>query len=88
MKKLIYNKTFTKKLTFAMLIVGTISANTPYILSLFGKEPVESLGIAWVSGVVCIALGYFIRGYKDTKAEKDHELDDYYVHSITGDLKQ
>lgn len=74
-----FTKTFTKKVTFAMLIVGTISANIPYILSFLGKDPVEPLGITWVTGVVAICLGYFIRGYKDTNAERKQDLREWVM---------
>lgn len=77
--KLNFTKTFTKKITFAMLIVGTISANIPYLLSFLGKDPVSALGITWVTGVVAISLGYFIRGYKDTNAERKQDLREWVV---------
>ena len=82
-----FTKTFTKKVTFAMLIVGAISANIPYLLSFLGKDPVESLGITWVTGVVAISLGYFIRGYKDTNAERKQDLQEWVVtHDAMGGL--
>lgn len=68
-------KTLTKRITYSLIIIGTIGGFIPYILSLFGREPVEELGIAWVTGVVGVILGYFVRGYKDTKSMKDHELE-------------
>ena len=74
-----FTKTFTKKITFAMLIVGTISANIPYLLSFLGKEPVAALGITWVTGVVAISLGYFVRGFKDTNAERKQNLREWVV---------
>lgn len=45
----------------------------PYILSFFGKEPVSELGQVWVLGIVAVCLGYFVRGFKDTKSMKDNE---------------
>lgn len=74
MSRVYRKRTLTKKLTRNLLIVGTIGGFMPYILSVFEREPVEQLGIAWVSGVVGIVLGYFVRGYKDTKAECEHDL--------------
>lgn len=67
-------KTYTKKLTRNVLLVAIISGNIPYVLSFLNKEPVSSLGEAWVVSVVAVSLGYLVRGYKDSKAESD---DDY-----------
>lgn len=74
-------KTLTKRITYSMIIVGCIGGYIPYILSLFGREPVEELGIAWVTGVVGVCIGYFVRGFKDTKAMKDHELEERRIDS-------
>lgn len=51
--------------------MAIISGNIPYILSFLNKEPVSSLGEAWVVSVVAVSLGYLVRGYKDSKAESD-----------------
>lgn len=56
------------------MIVGIISGNMPYVLSALGCDPVESLGKVWVAGIVAVCLGYFVRGFKDTKSIAD---DDY-----------
>lgn len=68
-------RTLTKRITYSLIIIGTIGGYIPYILSLLDKEPVEELGIAWVTGIVGVALGYFVRGFKDTQAEKQHDLE-------------
>lgn len=67
------NKTYTKKLTRNMLIISTIGGFTPYMLSFFGKEPVGEVGIAWITAIAAMTLGYFVRGFKDTRSEKDCE---------------
>lgn len=46
----------------------------PYVLSAFGKDPVQELGQVWVLGIVAVCLGYFVRGFKDSKEVAD---DDY-----------
>lgn len=56
-----------------MLVVATISGNIPYVLSYFGKEPVYELGQVWVLGVVAVCIGYFVRGFKDSKEASDTE---------------
>lgn len=68
-----FTRTYTKKLTRDILIVGVINGTMPYILSIAGKDPVEELGIAWVTGVVAVCLGYFIRGFKDSKEVADNQ---------------
>lgn len=32
------------------------------------------MGIAWVTEIVAVALGYFVRGFKDTKEEEKVRL--------------
>ena len=54
-----------------MLIIGVIGGLLPYVLSLMDKQPVETIGVAWITEIVAVALGYFVRGFKDTKAEED-----------------
>lgn len=66
-----FTKTYTKRLTRNMLFVGTIGGMMPYILAFYGKEPVSELGQVWVLGVVAVCIGYFVRGFKDTKSMKD-----------------
>ncbi len=68
MKRNKYNRTYTKKITRNLLIIGVINGTLPYVLSLCNKDPVTDLGIVWVQGVVVVALGYFVRGFKDTKS--------------------
>lgn len=63
----------TKKIAKVLLVVGCINATIPYFLAAGGRECPEELGIAWITEVVAVALGYFVRGYKDTKEEKYHE---------------
>ena len=66
-----FSITWTKNITRDLLIIGVIGGLTPYILSIFDKQPVETIGVAWITEIVAVALGYFVRGFKDTKAEED-----------------
>lgn len=54
--------------------MGVINGTVPYVLSYLGKEPVEDLGKVWVIGIVAVCLGYFVRGFKDSKEAADDEL--------------
>ena len=56
----------TKRITRTLLIIGVIGGLMPYVLAVFDKQPVESMGIAWVTEIVAVCLGYFVRGFKDT----------------------
>lgn len=66
--------TWTKNITRILLIIGVIEATMPYILSALGREPCETMGVAWVTEIVAVALGYFVRGFKDTKESEKVRL--------------
>lgn len=66
--------TYTKKLTRNLLIVGAINGTMPFVLSYLDKDPVYALGETWVLGIVAVCLGYFVRGFKDSKEASN---DDY-----------
>ena len=53
---------------------GVMGGMAPYFLSVFDKQPCTEMGIAWVTEIVAVALGYFVRGFKDTKSEEDTRL--------------
>ncbi len=69
--------TYTKKAVKALLVVGVISAEIPFVLSAFGRDPVAELGIAWITEVVAVILGYMCKAYFEKKQEKKQELADY-----------
>lgn len=73
MRKRKIGKTYTKILTKHLIWIGIVGGFIPYILSFCDKEPAVELGIAWITEVVAIGLGYFVRGFKDTKAMAEHE---------------
>ena len=69
--------TFTKVAVKALLIVGVINAMVPYVLAAFEKEPVTELGIAWITDIVAVILGYMCKAYKETKQEAIQAHEDY-----------
>lgn len=66
--------TWTKQITRWLLIIGVINGMAPFVLSVFDKEPCVEMGIAWVTEIVAVALGYFVRGFKDTKESEKVRL--------------
>lgn len=76
--------TFTKLAVKILLIVGVINAIIPYILAAFGKDPVTELGIAWITEIVAVILGYMTKSYKETKQEAIQAHEDYIAGMSTG----
>lgn len=70
-------KTYTKKAVQALLIIGCIGGMMPFILSIFGRDPVTELGIAWITGVIATIIGYLMKAYFETKQQKKQELEDF-----------
>lgn len=66
--------TRTQKITKYLLIIGVMGGMTPFILSAFDKEPCSEMGIAWITEIVAVCLGYFVRGFKDTKESEKVRL--------------
>lgn len=62
-----FGVTWTKKITKYLLIIGVVNGTAPFLLSFFDKTPCVEMGIAWVTEIVAVSLGYFVRGFKDTK---------------------
>ncbi len=69
--------TYTKRKVTFLLYVGVIGAFLPYILSMFDKDPVEAIGLAWITEIVAVILGYLTKSYHETKQEKKQDLDDF-----------
>lgn len=68
-------KTYTKKVVKWMLIVGAINGSLPYVLAAFGKNPVSELGIAWITEIVAVIIGYLLKSFNENKqqAKQRHE---------------
>ena len=70
-------KTYTKRVVKALLVIGVISAEIPFVLSAFGKDTVEALGIAWITEIVAVILGYMCKAYFETKQQRKQDLEDF-----------
>lgn len=68
-------KTYTKKVVKWMLIIGAANATIPFILAAFDKNPVSELGIAWITEIVAVIIGYLLKSFKENKqrARQRHE---------------
>lgn len=69
--------TFTKQKVSFLLFVGVIGAFIPYILSAFDRNPVEAIGLAWITEIVAVILGYLIKSFNETKEEEKKRLEWY-----------
>ena len=69
-----FSVTWTKNITRILLIIGVIGGMTSFIWSVLDKDPCSEMGIAWVTEIVAVALGYFVRGFKDTKESEKVRL--------------
>lgn len=63
--------TYTKKAVKWLLVIGVVNGSMPYILSAFGKEPCVEMGIAWITEVVAVILGYMTKSFKETKESEN-----------------
>jgi hypothetical protein len=70
-------RTFTKKAVKALLIIGVINSEIPYILAAFDKDPVEALAIAWITEIVAVIAGYMVKSYFETKQERKQNHEDF-----------
>lgn len=70
-------KTFTKGAVKALLIIGVIDANIPFVLALLEKDPCREIGLAFITEIVAVILGYMCKSYFETKQEKKQELAEY-----------
>lgn len=70
-------KTYTKRAVKALLVIGVINAEIPYVLAAFGKNPVETLGVAWITEIVAVISGYMCKAYFETKQQRKQDLEDF-----------
>lgn len=70
-------KTFTKVAVKALLIIGVIDANIPFLLAFLEKDPCREIGLAFITEIVAVILGYMCKSYFETKQEKRQELAEY-----------
>lgn len=59
--------TFTKKAVKGLLIVGVINGTIPFVLAALGRDPVAELGIAWITEIVAVILGYLVKSFNENR---------------------
>ena len=79
--------TYTKVAVTILLIVGVAGGVMPYILSACDKDPAESMGIAWVTEIVAVILGYLCKSYFETKQEAKQATEDKKIAAYLADDK-
>ena len=67
-------KTFTKRAVKWLLILGIINGTFPFALSACGKEPCTDMGIAWVTEIVAVILGYMCKAFFETKESEKNRI--------------
>ena len=70
-------RTYTKLAVKALLIIGVINGTMPFILSACGKDPVEAIGVAWITEIVAVILGYMAKAFFETRQERKQDLEDF-----------
>lgn len=70
-------KTYTKRTVKVLLVIGVINAEIPFVLAAFGKDAVEALGVAWITEIVAVILGYMCKAYFETKQQRKQDLEDF-----------
>lgn len=78
-------RTFTKRLVVAMLIAGVINSEIPYLLAFAGREPVEDIGKLWITEIVAVIVGYYIKSYFGKKEEENVRLKETYLYGGDAD---
>ena len=68
-----YN-TFTKKAVKWILMLGTINGMVPFLLSAFCREPCTEIGIAWITEIVAVILGYMCKAFFETKESEKNRI--------------
>lgn len=69
-----YGTTYTKKAVKYLLVIGVVNGTAPFLLSAFGKEPCTEMGIAWVTEIVAVILGYMCKAFFETKESEKIRL--------------
>ena len=69
--------TFTKRAVKALLVIGIINSEIPYILAAFGKETGEAIALAWITEIVGVMGAYMCKSYFETKQERKQDLEDF-----------
>lgn len=78
-------KTYSKKAVKALLVIGVLNAEVPYILALIGREPCIEMGVAWITEVVAVILGYLCKAFFETKQKRKQDLLDFKAGMMSED---
>lgn len=68
-------RTYSKTMVTIVLTIAIIDSQLPYILSAFGRDPVSDLGIVFVTEIIAVCLGYFLKSYFGKKNEEQLKYD-------------
>lgn len=66
-------RTFTKVAVRILLILGVINGVIPYLLAAFDKDPVTALGVAWITEIIAVILGYMCKAHFDKNKEREND---------------
>lgn len=67
---------YTKKWVDIILTVSLIDVQLCFVLAFLGKDQIaETLGIAIITEIVAIGLGYMLKAYFETNSQKKTELE-------------
>lgn len=67
---------YTKKWVDIILTVSLIDVQFCFVLAFLGKEQIaETLGIAIITEIVAIGLGYMLKAFFETNAQKKNEIE-------------
>lgn len=74
-KHKISRQTFTKRLVLTIIIFAEIDVQLTYVLAFLNREIAETLGVAIVTEILGVSIGYFAKAYLETKAERHQNLE-------------
>lgn len=67
---------YTKKWVDIILTVSLIDVQFCFVLAFLGKDQIaETLGIAIITEIVAIGLGYMLKAFFETSAQKKNEIE-------------
>lgn len=67
---------YTKKWVDIILTVSLIDVQFCFVLAFLGKDQIaETLGIAIITEIVAIGLGYMLKAFFETNAQKKNEIE-------------
>ena len=64
-------QTFSKRMVAIIIGFGILDIQLAYVLALLDKQVPETLTVAIVTEIVGVALGYFIKSFRETREEEN-----------------